>query len=470
MSVMAGIVPVVSNEERIVSLINEIEECSSASKTGPLNFTELHRHILELEKFAFSFDEDEIGVSTVLECLAPEVLSRLNTAYCKWETELEYRFAHRLIEGKVEISEYLLYERFDKLVRRELSLVQSHPPKQILFIGSGPFPISAIHMHFQTGKRVDCVDSNREAVEISRQVMKKAGLTDSVRMFWDRGEEYSPADYDLVLVALLAKPKRAILKHLRKSLKPGSRILCRTSMGMRTLVYAPTVGRDAHGFHTSGKQIAEGEQTISTWLLEKAANLAAGIQMRWVTELDDLTAIQILDVMNRVLKDESTIGFPGPIDRAAGLGLMRQLAEDVKAGRRHVLVAQKGDATVGQLILTPNPLPNCRHVVEISRGIIDPSFRGAGLALRAFHEVATKCEQLEREVIWLDVREGTLAAMWWRHFGFEPFGLLHDYARVGDKTYSGIYMTQTTASLKERLTVLDRQAQNSAANGKDNGH
>jgi ribosomal protein S18 acetylase RimI-like enzyme len=165
-------------------------------------------------------------------------------------------------------------------------------------------------------------------------------------------------------------------------------------------------------------------------------------------------ATQLLRLMNKTLEEETTIGFPGPIDEETGYALMRQLNADVESDHRHVLVAYKGGTVVGQLILTPNSSPNHRHIVELTRGTIDPSFRGGGLALRAFQEVAKKCEELGREVICLDVRAGTHAAIWWQHFGFKQYGLLPDYSRVGDKRYQGLYLTQTTVELKERVAQL----------------
>ena len=468
MSVAAGAVSYVSHEERIVSLVRQIEESCSAGISAWQNFPELHRDIQDLEKFAFSFDDDESSASTLLEYLAPEAIAQLNKAYCAWETELEYRFARSVLKGQLNISDYLLYERFDELLRRELALVPAPPPERLLFIGSGPVPISAVHMHLQTGRPVDCIDRDPQAVEISRELLRSAGLDNAIRIFCDRGEQHDVSGYDLVLVALLAKPKRAILKNLRKLTKPGTHILCRTSVGLRRLVYEPTIDRDVHGFYIGNRQIAVGDQTISTLLLEAAQKAAETVDLRWLTEIDEQLASQITEVMNRVLQDENTIGFPGPIDEITARGLMRQLHEDVKTGKRHVLVAVKGSRIVGHLMLTPNQLPNCRHIVEISRGFIDPAFRGAGLSERAFHAVAAKCDKIDRELIWLDVREGTLAAMWWRHFGFTPFGLLDDYARVGNKSYKGVYMAQTVSNLKARLQQISRESRENTARNHQN--
>jgi len=455
-------------EERISCVINQIKELRQAGNPFPA----LHEGVQELERAIFSFDGEEENAEAVLDGLTSEGLSILNDAYSVWETELEWQFAQKLIAGEVQLSDYLLFDRFDELLRRELSLVEGLQPQRILFIGSGPVPISAVHLHLQTGRPVDCIDRDPKTVALSRQLISRSGFADSIRVFCDRGEEHDVSQYDLVLVALLAKPKRNILKNLRKRTHPNARILCRTSIGLRQLVYEPTVDRDIYGFHINGTQIAVGEQTISTWLLQQSECAAADVKMTWLQHIDKARARQIVHTMNRVLSDETTIGFPGPLDEETGLRLMRQLDEDVVTGRRHVLVAEKDGTVVGQLILTPNPLPNCSHIVELSRGIIDPSMRGGGLALRAFQEVAKKCDELGKEVICLDVREGTLAAMWWRHFGFQPFGFMPDYARVNGKSYKGVYMIQTNQELKNTLAKLaeNTSAASSARDDEPNGH
>ncbi len=453
-------------EQHISCVISQLVELRQAGHSFPA----LHDLVQELERTIFSFDGEKETAEEVLDSLASEQFSILTDAYSAWETELEWQFAQRVISGEVQISDYLLFDRFDELLRRELALVQGAQPRRILFIGSGPVPISAIHMHLQTGVPVDCIDRDVNTVALSRQLLGKAGFSESIRVFCDKGEDHDVSQYDLILVALLAKPKRNILKNLRKRAKPTTHILCRTSMGLRRLVYEPTVDRDVYGFHISSQQVAVGEQTISTWLLQQSECAAADVNMIWLNDIDTTRARQLLHVMNRVLADETTIGFPGPVDEEKGMTMMRQLGEDVVAGRRHVLVAEKSGTIVGQLILTPNPLPNCSHIVELSRGIIDPSMRGGGLALRAFQEITKKCDELGRELICLDVREGTLAAMWWRHFGFQPFGSLRDYARVNGKSYTGLYMTQTNQALKNRLAQMAENALPPSASVHDNGH
>jgi hypothetical protein len=477
MSMAVGALPVENVQERVFELLRQVRESSKAEAENHLDFSKLHEGVMQLEEFIFALDPDEASATTplasattVLESLSPDIKAGLNDAYCLWETRLESQFAQNLIQGKASLSDYPLYERFGTLMRRELSLVSNVRPQRILFLGSGPFPISAIHAHLQTGLPIHCVSRDPGAAPIARTALEKCELNSSIRVFCDGDTDYCVSDYDVVLIEPLAKPKKSILRNLRKRCRPGCQILCRTSHGLRTLLYEATPERDVRGFHVKAEQVAESKQTISTLLLETAGSAASDIRLEWLSGVDSETATQLLRLMNRTLEEETTIGFPGPIDDETGYALMRQMDDDVKSSHRHVLVASKDSVIVGQLILTPNSSPNHRHIVELTRGTIHPSFRGGGLALLAFQEVARKCEELGREVICLDVRAGTMAAVWWQHFGFKPYGLLSDYSRVGGKKYQGLYLFQTTADLQQRVKEIasdSRRAPDPSSNWPD---
>lgn len=457
MSSAARNLPLRNREEPDFALLRRVCETSKAVAENQLGFSVLHENILQLEKLIFRLDRNERRARRFLQALTPELIASLNTAYYSWQTRLEYEFAAAFLQEKASLQDYFLHNRFSELIRRELALASGVRPQRMLVMGCGPLPTNAIHVHLQSDMPVDCVGYDPGAVSIARQILKKCGFDRSVRMFRDGDGEYAASNYDLILIELPGRPKRHILRTLRKQ-RPGCLIFCRTSLGARRLVYENTPDRDLRGFYVRGQQVAEGEQVISTWLLEAATSAATDVRLQWLKEVTSGQATQILRLMNRTLEEETTIGFPGPLDEDTGQTLMRQLRADVEEGHRHVLVAMKGGLIVGQLILTPNSTPNHRHIVELTRGTIDPSFRGGGLVFHAFEEVARKCEELGREVICLDVRAGTMAAIWWQHFGFKPYGLLRDYSRVGEKRYQGIYLTQTCAELKERMKEIRARA------------
>jgi predicted GNAT family N-acyltransferase len=428
------------------------------------NFDVLHENIVGLEKLIFAAEAlDGAAALDALTELSIAERTYLNDAYSRWETEIEYQFARAIVDGRqTSIAHYYLAERFSNLVRNELGLLDT-PPKRVLFIGSGPLPITAHHLNAISGVPVDCLDRNAAAVTMSQQAIDKLGLGDSIRIVTGNGESFNVADYDVILIALLAKSKRRILRNVLKKAAPGCRVLCRTSFGLRTLVYEPTYEDALLGFEIKSKQIARDDQTISTLLLEGTRHSAAEVKLRWLDCIDKAMSERLLHLMNRVLQRETTIGFPGPLDSTAGHAVLSHLDDDLRSGRRHVLIAEKGSNLVGQVILTPHPLPNCRHLIELSRGIIDPSFRGIGLSLSAFREIAMKCEAAGCETIYLDVRAGTIAAELWKSFGFVPFGCLPDYARVDGHSYRGLYMSQKVASLKQQVKRLSLAQEASAS-------
>ncbi|HEX3156400.1 MAG TPA: nicotianamine synthase family protein [Candidatus Angelobacter sp.] len=457
MSMAARIFPGTDEQEPILSLVRQISKSYEAALENPLEFHGLHENIMQLEKFIFSFNENALRAEDIFSGIGREAVAAVNDAYAFWTDQVEYQFAQRLVRGAASLADFFLHDRFETLINRELALISQRPLKRILFIGSGAFPISALLLHAKTGVPVDCVAREQAAVEIAREAIERCQCSAWVHILGDRESNFDLKEYDLILIDLLFKPKKNILNTARKRCHAGCQILCRTSEGLLQLLYESTPERDRRGFYIKAEQAAEGTQTISTLLLEAAGSAAGGVRLEWLRSVDAATGQQLLRVMNRTLEEETTIGFPGPLDEQMGSNLMRQLNADIESGHRHVLVAYKNGVIVGQLILTPNSSPNHRHIVELTRGTIDPSFRGADLVLRAFQEIARKCELLGREVICLDVRAGTHAAIWWQYFGFKQYGLLQDYSRVGDKRYQGLYLTQTTDELKERLQEIARQ-------------
>ncbi len=252
--------------ERLLSIHGELRSSS-------WSHAHLSRVIATLEGLVFGCPDD---VSDVAHQLPPGVTEDFNKAYCEWETQLEHLFAEGVLRGDMEsYHRYPLCDRFGRLLSREVDLV-SCKPRRTLFIGSGPFPISAIWLNKIAGTPTDCVDHNPEAVECSRRTLRALSLSDVIRVHLGDGETVDLADYDLILIALLAKPKQRILEHIHRAARPDCRVICRTSHGLRTLLYQPTdLDQDVKTrFQVTGEAIVRGEQpdTISSIALRRAAS------------------------------------------------------------------------------------------------------------------------------------------------------------------------------------------------------
>jgi pyrroloquinoline quinone (PQQ) biosynthesis protein C len=108
------------------------------------------------------------------------------------------------------------------------------------------------------------------------------------------------------------------------------------------------------------------------------------------------------------------------------------------------------------VLVTPNTMPNCRHIAELSKGIVHSAHQKGGIVKAAFLEIVRHCESRGIELLTLDVREHSAPHRIWEGLGFRQYGRLEDYARDDGRSVAGVFLCQTTADLKERLTADPR--------------
>jgi len=237
-------------------------------------FKELDAHVRFLEETIFSLDGQQLVSEMFLSGLAPELIALHQLAYCRWETELEHRFVESL-NASPSIDNYALAQRFRRLIAHEVDLLRAPVPKRLLFIGSGPVPISAILYNEMLGIRVDCVDADIAAVDQSRELLKRLSLSNQVHVHRSDGAEVDASCYDAVVIALLAKPKSDILSQLARSVRPDCQIICRTSQGLRVLVYEPMdVETDLVHFRIVDQRHAQKGDTISSLKLALTGSIS----------------------------------------------------------------------------------------------------------------------------------------------------------------------------------------------------
>lgn len=178
------------------------------------------------------------GVSTQGPNLDDDSVHGLQQLYERFETDLEYDFADRIINRKAGSErDYRLYERFLRLTKAESALAGIRPSDKILFIGSGPSPISAILLSRINSAKVDCYDRSSEACTASQRVVDRLGLSDRITVSNSSGEDGKVYGYDVIVVALLAQPKDRIMDNIWFHAPQNVRVICRNSEGDRILFY-----------------------------------------------------------------------------------------------------------------------------------------------------------------------------------------------------------------------------------------
>ncbi|OMF37988.1 hypothetical protein BK133_03110 [Paenibacillus sp. FSL H8-0548] len=106
----------------------------------------------------------------------------------------------------------------------------------IVFVGSGPMPLSPIILHLFGDVEVVCLDIDPVACEASCSFLEKMGLGTKVNVIMENGAEFDYSSYNRIFVASLVRNKRAVLEQIsRTSLDPL--VAVRTAEGMRQIMY-----------------------------------------------------------------------------------------------------------------------------------------------------------------------------------------------------------------------------------------
>lgn len=167
------------------------------------------------EELSALFDSPEISAISVT---LPKLVAKL-------ETELEkvegLKQLHRLEQqGPDGLENFILYDKYKNLVRKEWLLYQSLYSDEslremkFLFAGCGGMPMTAIGMAKTMGVQVDCYDIDFEACQLAHSLVQKLGMQNKMSVFHGDALDIDYTRYDIVVVANLAQPQMKILSRI----------------------------------------------------------------------------------------------------------------------------------------------------------------------------------------------------------------------------------------------------------------
>ncbi len=160
-------------------------------------------------------------------------------------------------------------ERFNALARDETALLKVSSKDKVLFIGGGAFPITAIHYVKKTGCHLHCVEKLPERAQIARQVLSTMKMEAQIKILVAEGQKVDCSEYDAIVVGVLAIPKREIVRQIIETAKEDVRIICRTTIGVRSALCAPLNEEDCLSLRAIQRVIATTNQTLTSILFRK---------------------------------------------------------------------------------------------------------------------------------------------------------------------------------------------------------
>ncbi len=155
-----------------------------------------------------------------------EAIARFRSMYT---AKLEIEKAKAIIASKTSpwtmIHEFPYFENYLQLANVEYHNAGLKPGDCVLFLGSGPLPLSLIVLcHFYGLKGIG-IEENPYRAALSRQVLAKLGLSDQIEII--AGNHFTlpvASAPGLVMVAAQAEPKSEIFDHLAAVLPDNTRI------------------------------------------------------------------------------------------------------------------------------------------------------------------------------------------------------------------------------------------------------
>ena len=171
------------------------------------------------------------------------------------------------------------------------------------------------------------------------------------------------------------------------------------------------------------------------------------VSLDWLKKIDGAIALQIMELINSTTKDGGTLGYEESMTPEQCAEFSLSLQDEIQKGDSYAILGSSDVGPACFAVITQSRMPNCRHIANLSKGVVHPNHRGMGLVAKVFREIVDFSEAHDIELLTLDVREGTRAHLLWETLGFRSFGVLEDYARVNGVKYRGHYMSQSVDHL-----------------------
>ncbi len=115
---------------------------------------------------------------------------------------------------------------YKKIVKREIRLGFISKEDNVLCIGGGYFPATAILIAKIVGCNVTVVDNDIETIKVAKVAINKCKINDKVNVEFIDGIEVNASKYDVVTIANQISPKNVVYNQIKNTIDSG-RILVR---------------------------------------------------------------------------------------------------------------------------------------------------------------------------------------------------------------------------------------------------
>jgi GNAT superfamily N-acetyltransferase len=170
--------------------------------------------------------------------------------------------------------------------------------------------------------------------------------------------------------------------------------------------------------------------------------------LRRLTEPSDAELDALAGVLVDCVDGGASVSFMHPFSRDRAFGFWQRVAQDVRAGKRALIVAEDDAGICGTVQLVLDVPENQPHRAELVKMLVHRRARRQGLAaslMRAAESTAIDCG---RTLLVLDTVTGSTAERLYTRLGWQRLGVIPRYALMPDGPFCDatfFYKDLTTA-------------------------
>jgi len=234
-------------EELISQVLYAHEVLKDAADRSPGNplitetLTALVENIVLAEEHFSDSEKRQVMDNPQIRGVRRALLAELSEAEYAMELYFSDKFLQNPDFKEKNLNEFWYLQNYLDLVDLELEKlsVDKHPDKEIVFIGSGPLPLTAIIMAQKTGMKITCLDMDEAAVKRGEALAEKLGMGDKLHFTQSSGSAYDYRDTALVMVASLVADKKQVLERIKNTAQDAPEVALRSAEGLHALLYDP---------------------------------------------------------------------------------------------------------------------------------------------------------------------------------------------------------------------------------------
>ncbi|MPL75413.1 hypothetical protein SDC9_21237 [bioreactor metagenome] len=263
---------------KIEEIANALEEYGDIEKYGDceLDHVELENILKLLDEVEIIAHDNIIDFDSAKHILDDpkmnKALQLIRKFYVYIGARLETENAKRILKSenpKKILESFKFFDRYEGLIKNESQLVRFDENKKIVFIGSGPLPLTLIMFNKIFKSKCIGIEVDEETAKLSKEVLKKLNIKKDIEILVGDEKTIKEIDYDIIMVAALAEPKERVFANIWEIVNEKTPVLYRTYTGMRAILYSPVTEKETRGFHKEVMILPTGNINNTSVLIRK---------------------------------------------------------------------------------------------------------------------------------------------------------------------------------------------------------